>query len=379
MITYRRAESEEIPQILDFINMVFSMEHSPHNFREMLPKLYQQGNEEKSRHYIAVEDGMIKAVVCAAPITFHFQGKSLTCAGIGSVSVHPYFRGNGYMRQLMHMALSEMKAENVSMSLLSGRRHRYQYYGYEKGGLRYTYRFIKDAFRHCRKNFPDKKLTAVRIDSQDDQYISLIHSLYEQRTVRCGRSFQDFYSICQSWGHQLYAVFHDYSFCGYFSMSGNVVQEIGLVDPQDLFSCLECCQKCSQKDTLYLDLLPWENEYMLAIAGLYESCSISIDDNYQIFDYPKVLEFFLQIQAGIQKLEDGTLDFCVKDAGNFRISVEQGIPAVTVLEETSSLVLTPNQVISCMFSPDPVLRLHMLPKNYNWFPLPLSLCVLDKC
>src|SRR5699024_9084512 len=117
--------------------------------------------------------------------------------------------------------------------------------------------------------------------------------------------------------------------------------------------------------TLYLDLLPWETEYMLAIAGLYESCSISIDDNYQIFDYPKVLEFFLQIQAGIQKLEDGTLDFCVKDAGNFRISVEQGIPAVTVLEETSSLVLTPNQVISCMFSPDPVLRLHMLPKNYN--------------
>ena len=48
MVTYRKAAAEEFPQVLDFINMVFSMEHSPHNFRELLPKLYQQGQEEKT-------------------------------------------------------------------------------------------------------------------------------------------------------------------------------------------------------------------------------------------------------------------------------------------------------------------------------------------
>lgn len=379
MVTYRKAAAEEFPQVLDFINMVFSMEHSPHNFRELLPKLYQQGQEEKSSHYLAVEDNQIRAVVCAAPIVLRHNEDVLTCSGIGSVSVHPYHRGKGYMRKLMNMALSDMQKENVSLSLLSGKRHRYQYYGYEKGGLRYTYRFIKDAFRHCRPHFPHKELETLQITSEDSPYFPLIYALYEKRSIRCGRTSQDFFSICQSWRYRLYAVLHNQTFCGYFSMSGNTVSEIGLTDPEDLFSCLECCLTLSGQDTLYLQLLPWESEYRLAVSGLYESCSISQDDNYQIFDYPRVLEFFLGIQAEKQKLEDGILDFSVKGAGNFRITVEKGIPKVSLLEETPSLVLTPNQVISCMFSPDSSLGSHLLSQNCSWFPLPLSFCVLDKC
>lgn len=48
MITYRKALPKDFPHILDFLNMVFSMSHCPHDFRQLLPKIYKEGQEQKS-------------------------------------------------------------------------------------------------------------------------------------------------------------------------------------------------------------------------------------------------------------------------------------------------------------------------------------------
>ncbi len=39
MTVYCKGQPGELPEILDFINMVFSMHRAPHNFRTLLPKL----------------------------------------------------------------------------------------------------------------------------------------------------------------------------------------------------------------------------------------------------------------------------------------------------------------------------------------------------
>ena len=39
LLQERGLQPGELPEILDFINMVFSMHRAPHNFRTLLPKL----------------------------------------------------------------------------------------------------------------------------------------------------------------------------------------------------------------------------------------------------------------------------------------------------------------------------------------------------
>ena len=78
MVIYRKAIPDDFPNILNFINMVFSMSHCPHDFRQLLPKLYEKGQEEKSIHYLALENEEIKACVCVLPITLCCENKTIT-------------------------------------------------------------------------------------------------------------------------------------------------------------------------------------------------------------------------------------------------------------------------------------------------------------
>lgn len=379
MVNYRRALPGEIPDVLDFINMVFSMAHCPHDFRGMLPKLYEPGNEEKSIHYIATEDDKIMAVVCVLPVTLCHKDKKITCGTIGSVSVHPYSRGKGYMKKLMSLAVTDMKQEHMEFSSLSGRRNRYQYYGYEKGGFYYEYRFIADNFRHCADRFPQRDITLLKITDETSPYLAEMHSLSKARSVFGKRDAEDFFAISKSWYSDLYAVLENNQFRGYVSTCKNRIFELNLTDAALTFSCLKSCfEQIGERDML-LTVYPHELALMDTVAGLYESFSLHTDDNYQIFDYPAVLQFYLDIKSESCRLKDGVLDFSVQEHGNYRISVEDGKPIVTVLENKPSLEMTPLEAISCIFSAESGARRKLLPEESNWFPLPLALCPLDKC
>ena len=53
MTVYCKGQPGELPEILDFINMVFSMHRVPHNFRTLLPKLYGADRQTEWCHYLA--------------------------------------------------------------------------------------------------------------------------------------------------------------------------------------------------------------------------------------------------------------------------------------------------------------------------------------
>lgn len=386
MITYRKAQSHELPKVLDFINMVFSMAHNPHDFRQLLPKLYQDGQEEKSIHYLALEDNEIRACVCVLPITLCCGESKITCATIGSVSVHPYYRGHGYMRTLMNMAIQDMEKNHISMSSLSGRRNRYQYYGYEKGGFFFEYRFTKDNFRHCRKNFPKRKVSLCKIETSENMLLPQIQDFHKKHTLFSQREPQNFLIITKSWNAKLYAIMENQICKGYTVLLGNQIIEIYLAENELLFAALESCLKECATETLYLRVAPYDSSILQEIAPLYESFTLSCDDNYMIFDYPKVLEFFLKVKANYIPLNSGFLNLSIKGKGCFHIQVENGIPSVTLLEDFSTdqtpiLELSPLDSISVLFSSNPeiLLKGSQFLLEYNWFPLPLALSPLDKC
>lgn len=384
MVIYRKAIPDDFPNILNFINMVFSMSHCPHDFRQLLPKLYEKGQEKKSIHYLALENEEIKACVCVLPITLCCENKTITCATVGSVSVHPYSRGKGYMRKLMHIAIEDMKKSNISMSTLSGLRNRYQYYGYEKGGFVFQYCFTPDNFRHCRERFPKRKITLCQIQDTKNPLLTEIQQIQENQILFVKRNPSDFLAIMKSWNAKLYGILENQICKGYVALQGNQILEMRLTDKALLFASLEECLKESGSKELFLRILPYDTYLLKECTQLFESFTIALDDNYMIFDYPKVLDFFLNVKSKYTSLNSGSWDFTIKEQGTFRIQVSNGVPSVTQLKDLegkSSVNFSSFESILALFAPNCGMGLleTKLPENCNWFPLPLALSPFDKC
>ena len=384
MVIYRKAIPDDFPNILNFINMVFSMSHCPHDFRQLLPKLYEKGQEEKSIHYLALENEEIKACVCVLPITLCCENKTITCATVGSVSVHPYSRGKGYMRKLMHIAIEDMKKSNISMSTLSGLRNRYQYYGYEKGGFVFQYCFTPDNFRHCREKFPNRKITLCQIQDTENPLLTEIQAIQENQILFAKKNPSDFLAIMKSWNAKLYGILENQMCKGYVALQGNQILEMRLTDKALLFASLEECLKESGSKELFLRILPYDTYLLKECTQLFESFTIALDDNYMIFDYPKVLDFFLNVKSKYTSLNSGSWDFTIKGHGTFQIQVDNGVPSVTQLKDLegkSSVNFSSFESILALFAPNCGMGLleTKLPENCNWFPLPLALSPFDKC
>lgn len=164
MIQYRKARKEEADDLLDFINYVFSLNQCPHDFKMIDPKMYASEYPFWKDHYVAMEDGHIRATIA---LTKEYDSKyGMTSGHIGQVSVHPYHRGKNYMRVLMNMAIEDMKKERYDYSILSGQRQRYGYFGYEPGDYRFRFEINATNIRHVL----ERKSPIVTIKKEEDKY-----------------------------------------------------------------------------------------------------------------------------------------------------------------------------------------------------------------
>ena len=59
MINYRLAEPQDMDGIIDFANMVFSMLRVPHDFAQLLPKVYAEPHLQADIHLLAEEEGRL--------------------------------------------------------------------------------------------------------------------------------------------------------------------------------------------------------------------------------------------------------------------------------------------------------------------------------
>lgn len=378
MTTYCNGQPGELPAIRDFINMVFSMHQRPHDFHALLPKLYEPGSDTEFLHYLAKEDGEIKAVICVLPITLEYQNYAITCGTVGSVSVHPYSRGKGYMKDLMTMALEDMKKNRMTMSVLSGNRHRYQYYGYEPGGQLLEYRFTPDNFKHCGSRYPSYHLTLTPASKESSHTLWEMH---QAQTVHTQRSGKEFLTIGRSWNCTVFIISHQEDILGYLCASGSHIYELVLTDEQYLFSALSAYMVLSDCRSMLLSVAPYQTERIEMLTQLYERWSIREDDNYQIFDYKETLSFFLRVKASIEPLTQADLVLKPANLPNLLIKVSDRTVMVEETDRPEDLFLSHNEMIDLLFSANAHYMSHLYPvlSTVNWFPLPLSIPYMDKC
>ncbi len=102
------------------------------------PWCWQENNVDYEHIYLIRENTEIVSMVRVFPLELVQGGARIRVGGVGNVGTTPARVGQGYMRQLLHHAIAQMREEQIPISILWGDQHRYQPFGYETAGKTLT-------------------------------------------------------------------------------------------------------------------------------------------------------------------------------------------------------------------------------------------------
>ena len=395
MTQYRIGKKEEFEDIIDFANYIFSQNECPHDFKRLLPKLYANGRNCAEYHYLALEQGKIKAMVCALPLEFITPEEVVSAACIGMVSVHPYSRGKGYMKELMQLALADLDAKGCAYVFLGGQRQRYEYFGFEPAGVQLEFAVNKANIKHCLSGIEQTGLTLVPLT--EDIYLDQAYEIYEVQPYRMQRSRQDWYDTLCSWSSSPYGILQEGRVIGYF-----VLRSDGIVTE------LQCSGRTktgeSSDSTLYPRILkelfqltkgeehrfqvsPADTALVDFFLSMAESWRIGNSESYRILNWSTLLKVLLSRKAGYESLPEGSVTVRIDDR-TLSIAVKENLPFVSKTTEEPELILTSLEATALFFSTagEYLLRKYAATLHEDtfhslrrWFPLPLFTSQNDCC
>lgn len=330
MAIYCTAAPEERADIVDFINYVFSQAHCPHDFKTLLPKVYGDGEHRtEATHYLVKEEGRIKALIAQCFLPVSAAGIPLTYGLIGSVSVHPYTRGAGYMKQLMKNALEDAKAKGADLIVLGGQRQRYGYFGFENAGVQFAFAVTEANIRHCFKDIDGDAITFRPLDCATAEEMALFRSLYEKRPFHALRPSGEFALTLRSWGASPLMILKNGKAIGYsFLECGELV----LRDEGDFACVMKALFREKGLSKTTVPVFPFEKERMRFLSDICEGTTLKQVEMIHVLNWKKVLSAFLTLKATYASLPDFTSAFLI-DGVYLRISVKDGKPEVEESEK----------------------------------------------
>ena len=126
-----RAKASDFEELMDFLVVAF---HSPFRFETQLADLFQPEQASMENILILRENNRIVASAGIFPIHLKLDGRPLVAQGVGCVGTHPGHRGKSLMSTLLDQALTVINGRHPPFSWLSGYRHRYGRWGWERAG-----------------------------------------------------------------------------------------------------------------------------------------------------------------------------------------------------------------------------------------------------
>jgi Predicted acetyltransferase involved in intracellular survival and related acetyltransferases len=382
----RNGSSDEIDDIIDFANYVFSQDSCPHDFKKLLPKLYSDKWNYAQNHYLIKEADKIKAMVCVLPIPYITPTAVIKAACIGTVSVHPYARGKGYMKVLMKQLLEDLKAQGYSYLFLGGQRQRYEYFGFTPAGTQFEFTVTATNVYHCFRAIPLPSLQLVPLTGEEltDQAFAL----YETQPYRMERSKEAFYDILCSWKSKPYAILSEEKFTGYLVLrpDGSVTEWL-IKDSSLCPAVLKELLHISGLDTLSFLVSSSEMDKIEFFMRIAENWRITANESYRILDWPAVITALLSCKAKSEVIPEGSLQVSIDDI-TLEINVCDQKPSVKTSKETADICLSSLEATSLLLSyaGKPLLipyasRLNREEREcfLGWFPLPLYVSQCDCC
>lgn len=374
-IQIRRLTLQDYEQAIDFLNLVFSQDHCPHEFRNLLPNWYLPTEACMSCQCALLEDGRIRAMVGAFPREFEVAGHRLTDVGIGNVAVHRDHRGKGYMQVLMKQVGQDMADSGAHMSLLGGYRERYRHFGYEMAGCSHRFTFSRFSMQHLARRERWPAYTFVPL--AEGEALEKALALHDAQPFRCLRPAESFLTLCRSWNARPMAILgEDGAFAGYLvlNQAGNGVTEILLKDDAALPAVVFSLLGERGLDSLSLSLGTHQRGLLALAYDRCENMELSPAGRLKVIRPAPVFTALLALKASWTPLMDGSrvLDTAL---GTFRVTVSGGVPLVEPTTDRADITLPGFDVYRVVLGllPDPTSD----PLLNNWFPVPYSVSMPD--
>ena len=208
----------DAPEALDFLNMVFSMARVPHDFSQMLPKMWENDGESMTRHFAIREDGRIRALVGTYPLPVTIAGERLVFSTMGNVATHPHAGGKGYMNRLVQTAMQELRDVGVDAIRLGGLRQRYARFGFEPTGMQYHFSLTAHNLERYYKGTFSSGIRFEPLRSEDTESVAWAKSLHETGRVWVDRLHNTgFYDSLTAWRNQPFLALRDGGRVGYLT------------------------------------------------------------------------------------------------------------------------------------------------------------------
>ena len=364
---------DENPEYIELINLAFGFTGTDHPFTKILPKLFGPGVDSASRTWFVKEreSGKFVAAVGCFPITFNVCGEEIKAFGIGNVAVHPEYRGEGFMKACMEAAYDEMTASGAAMSLLSGRRHRYNHFGYEKCAAESVFTLTRKCVSYLR---PDLKsaLEMKKLERTDEEALDRIYDLHNTRAYRALRDRSMLYDIMISWEAEPYVFLKDGGFAGWAILKGNTVTE--MIAEDDLYLDDMIVALTGIRQELEFLVPPFDTSLESALWKYTETVYTGADLCFSVFDYEKVLGLLMKLKCGYEKMADGGIVVRVNGVNgreNLRISVKNNLPSVEKCDDEPDITLDHLAAMRFFFMERSPERSLLPPALASWFPLPI--------
>lgn len=370
---------------IDFINYVFGMNGSSSSFRKLLPKLYKQGRRPEDFTYFSLENEKITGAVGAFPLEYVIAGEKFSCTGIGNVASHPEMRGQGTMRALMNAAISDMITQDVDLSVLGGRRHRYNHFGYEKcSGLRY-FKLSSKTVSYLMP--PPEDICAERLERDDTALLDELCERMNKRSFFVRRKREDLYDILTTWEAQPYVFYKNSRPAGWCvkEKDGDGITEFFPFDPADSALLAACAAYKFRSASIALP--PTEPVIADLIEPLCENIVCVSTECFLVLNWEKLLRALFRLKASYSPLCDGELVLeidGIKSREILKISVKEGSADIERLDEATlqelcadsrdkmrPLKLSQNAAQALVFGFYRRSEYALAGFAASWFPLPL--------
>ena len=377
MTEYRFATDEHRQDIIDFINYVFSQAACPHDFKELIPKVYADGRGYSDIHAIVLEDRYVRGVVAQLPNTFSYAGKPLKTGYIGSVSTYKYTRGSGYMIKLMEMQAESAKEKGIDVMLLGGQRQRYEYYGYSPVGGNYRYDFVKANIRHALKDVCACGIEFVPFKNACSCDIDAAYAVYEKQPVTGGRPREDFEIINSSWNSTPYIVKKDGEVKGYVISGGpEGIGEMTLSCPCLVKPVIKAWFERFDIRRLSVHCAAYDAKLNRELASFSESYNLTAGFHARVVNLKNVLEATMTLKKATLGLKDGKMVVQMDDEAPLCVKVKNGEISITETESEPDVKLDRLSMQQFLFGYN---RFAAPDKEApeGWLPLPLHLYAAD--
>lgn len=391
---YVRGTREDMSELVDFANMVFSMSSGGIDFERLLPKAYSEERNMLATHHLIKEEGYIKALIDVLPIELRMEEDSLKAGYIGTVSVHPKARGRKYMITLMEQAEKQAREDGLDMLILDGNRHRYQHYGFEKAGMKYCFNITGDSIRHCCQTLrqEEREYRFVLLEETDTAWIDKAFSLFQTRTVTT-RTREDFFLCLSSWEADTYAVLAGEEYVGYLNVSADErnIFEFETVDVKEVPYIIKAFMEETGRDELGMHAAMDEPQKIDLLDLMADYYTVNTSHQIKILNHTKVLRFLLKWKRAVYEdknvMQEGSWVIGIRsveteEQSNYLLEYKNEKVAVSRTDLQADIVLEEKELVKTLTTSyyfhtcqKPDHPLQKAPKG--WLPLPFFLSEAD--